>query len=284
MSALGGIGGRLYRGEVSFDFVGHKRLWYSLSGMILAISVVAVAVFGLNFSVDFKGGSVFSFPAGSAQITQVRSTVSAAGGGSDAIVQRTVNIENGAASWNVQTHPLSTAQQNGVENAIARTFHVTQSQINTQFVGPSWGSQISQKALQALIAFLIVIVIYLSIAFEWKMAAAALIANLAGLAGAVAELRQAQRHAAQAAAARAAAERLHAAHAQIRAKVPSFGRAEAQRPARPRSTANRISREFPLSPLAGLHDPAQPGPADAEAAWSRPVRASGRSARASPRR
>ena len=116
------------------------------------------------------------------------------------------------------------------------------------------------------------------------LAAAALIANLAGLAGAVAELRQAQRHAAQAAAARAAAERLHAAHAQIRAKVPSFGRAEAQRPARPRSTANRISREFPLSPLAGLHDPAQPGPADAEAAWSRPVRASGRSARASPRR
>ncbi|HWN59163.1 MAG TPA: protein translocase subunit SecF, partial [Streptosporangiaceae bacterium] len=53
---------------------------------------------------------------------------------------------------------------------------VSQSKISVNFVGASWGSQISQKALQALIAFLIVIVIYLSIAFEWKMAAAALIA------------------------------------------------------------------------------------------------------------
>ena len=55
MSALGGIGGRLYRGEVSFDFVGRQRLWYSISGLILAISVVALLVFGLNFSVDSQG-------------------------------------------------------------------------------------------------------------------------------------------------------------------------------------------------------------------------------------
>ena len=64
MSALGGIGGRLYRGEVSVDFVGRKRLWYSISGLILAICVAALLVSGLNFSVDFKGGSVFQFPAG----------------------------------------------------------------------------------------------------------------------------------------------------------------------------------------------------------------------------
>jgi preprotein translocase subunit SecF len=176
MALLGGIGGRLYRGEVSVDFVGRKRLWYTISGLILAISVVAVTVIGLNFSVDFKGGSVFSFPAGNTTISQVRSTVSGAGGGGDAIIQHTTNIKNGAASWSVQTHPLTPAQQTSVGNAIASSFHLTQSQISTQFVGPSWGSQISQKALEALIAFLIVIVIYLSIAFEWKMAAAALIA------------------------------------------------------------------------------------------------------------
>jgi len=176
MSALGGLGGRLYRGEVSFDFVGRQRLWYSISGLILAISVVALLVFGLNFSVDFKGGSVFQFPAGNASISQVRSTVSGAGGGGDAIVQQITNIKTGTASWNVRTHQLTSAEQTGVGNAIARTFHLSPDQISTQFVGSSWGSQISQKALQGLIAFLIVIVIYLSIAFEWKMAAAALIA------------------------------------------------------------------------------------------------------------
>ena len=176
MSALGGIGGRLYRGEVSFDFVGRQRLWYSISGLILAISVVALLVFGLNFSVDFKGGSIFQFPAGNATISEVRAAVSEAGGGSDAIVQQITNIKTGTASWNVRTDQLSSAEQASVGNAIGRTFHLSPDQISTQFVGSSWGSQISQKALQGLIAFLIVIVIYLSIAFEWKMAAAALIA------------------------------------------------------------------------------------------------------------
>jgi len=176
MSALGGIGGKLYRGEVSIEFVGRQRLWYTISGVILAVSVIALAVFGLNFSVDFKGGSVFQFPAGTATISQVRSTVSGAGGGGDAIVQHIDNPQKHTASWTVQTHQLTPAQRNAVEGALARTFHLTPDQISVQYVGASWGSQISRKAMQALIAFLVVIVIYLSIAFEWKMAAAALIA------------------------------------------------------------------------------------------------------------
>jgi preprotein translocase subunit SecF len=176
MSSLGSIGSRLYRGEVSVEFVGRKRLWYMISGAILAISVIAVLVLGLNFSVDFKGGSVFQFPAGSSSISDVRQTVSGSGGGQDAIVQKITPLNGKPAEWNVQTHPLTPKQQDSVTAGIARSFHIDQSTINTQFVGPSWGSQISQKALQALIAFLVVIVIYLSIAFEWKMAAAALIA------------------------------------------------------------------------------------------------------------
>ena len=63
MSGLGNIGGRLYRGEVSFDFVGRQKLWYRISGAILAVSVIALLVFRLNFSVDFKGGSVYKFTA-----------------------------------------------------------------------------------------------------------------------------------------------------------------------------------------------------------------------------
>ena len=176
MSRFRGLGGRLYRGEVSVDFVGRQRLWYTISGVILAISVIALLVFGLNFSVDFKGGSLFKFPAGTESISQVRTTVSGAGGGSDAIVQHVTDIANGSAAWSVQTHPLTTAQQSSVSQAIASTFHLNQNEISTQFVGASWGSQISRKALEALIAFLIVIVVYLSIAFEWKMAVAALVA------------------------------------------------------------------------------------------------------------
>ena len=176
MPGLSQLGGRLYRGEVSVEFVARKRLWYSISGAILAVSVIAVLVFGLNFSVDFKGGSVYQFPAGSATITQVRQTISGAGGGQDAIVLRTTNISNGQSNWQVQTRQLTPAQQSSVQRAISQNLHVPSGAINVKSIGASWGSQISKKAAEALIAFIIVIVIYLSIAFEWKMAVAALIA------------------------------------------------------------------------------------------------------------
>jgi preprotein translocase subunit SecF len=175
MSALGGIGGRLYRGEVSIEFVARKRLWYTISGAILVVSVVSLIVFGLNFSVDFKGGSLYQFPAGSASITQVRQAVSSSGGGSDAIVQKVTPIGKGP-EWSVQTRTLSPTVQRNVEAALSKASGVPENHINVTSVGASWGSEISHKAVEALIAFLIVIVIYLSIAFEWKMAAAALIA------------------------------------------------------------------------------------------------------------
>jgi len=176
MASLGSIGGKLYRGEVSVEFVARQRLWYTISGAILLVSAVALIVFGLNFSVDFKGGSVYQFAAGNSTITQVRQTVSGAGGGDDAIVQKITPLGGAGAKWQVQTHPLTVKQQNSVQSAISQKFGVPENQIPVTSIGASWGSQISQKAAEALIAFLIVIVIYLSIAFEWKMAVAALIA------------------------------------------------------------------------------------------------------------
>ncbi len=173
MSRLGDIGGRLYRGDVSINFVGRQKLWYTISGCILVIAVAALIFRGLNFSVDFKGGSVFQVKAPNAAISQMEKAVSDGGGGA-AIVQK-VGVGNGA-QWQAQTAPLTISQTQHVQNSIARELGVSVSSINTTFVGPTWGSQISSKATEALIAFLIVIVIYLSIAFEWKMASAAFVA------------------------------------------------------------------------------------------------------------
>jgi len=172
MSRLGQIGSRLYRGEVSFDFVGRKRLWYTISGAILVISAVALLVLHLNFSVDFKGGAVFQFNAPSATVTQVQTAVDD-GGVSGAIVQQ---AHGGPFGWQVQTEELTGQQTINVENALASKLGINSSSITTNTVGASWGSDITTKAFEALIAFLIVIVIYLSIAFEWKMAVAAFVA------------------------------------------------------------------------------------------------------------
>jgi len=175
MSRLGNIGGRLYRGEVSFDFVGRQKLWYTISGVILVIAVAALLIRGLAFSIDFKGGDLYQFkPAAGVTLTQpkVTSTVVAAGGPNTSIVQQV-----GPRGWSVRTPVLSsTAQQYKIQNALSAEGKISPSQVSLQSVGPSWGSQILGKALEALIAFLIVIVLYLSIAFEWRMATAAFVA------------------------------------------------------------------------------------------------------------
>ncbi len=171
MSRVGEIGGRLYRGEVSVDFVGRQRRWYAISGLILLISIVALLTRGLNFSVDFEGGSVIKFTAHSASISQVRSAVTSGGGGVNATVQKL------GTGWQVQTRPLSFTQVTAIETSIKQHVPSTKpDSFSEQVVGATWGSSISTKALQALVAFLIVIVLYLSIAFEWKMASAALVA------------------------------------------------------------------------------------------------------------
>ena len=173
MSRLGDVGGRLYRGDVSINFVSRQKLWYTISGCILVIAIVALLVRGLNFSVDFKGGSIFQVKAPNATITQVEQAVSDGGGGT-AIVQK-VGVGN-SAQWQAQTAPLTITQTEHVQDALAKEFGLNVNNISTTFVGPTWGSQISSKAIEALIAFLVVIVIYLSIAFDWKMASAAFVA------------------------------------------------------------------------------------------------------------
>jgi preprotein translocase subunit SecF len=174
MSRLGELGGRLYRGEVSVNFVGRQKLWYTLSGVILLISVIALGVRGLNFSVEFKGGSVFQFPATASATQEEISRVVQTAGGGDATIQ---HISTSLVSqWSVQTGVLPTGTTNHVAVALERAFNVPIPKMNIQEVGPTWGGQITNKAIEALIIFLVVIVFYLSIAFEWKMAVAAFIA------------------------------------------------------------------------------------------------------------
>jgi preprotein translocase subunit SecF len=175
MSRLGDVGGRLYRGDVSINFVGRQKIWYTISGCIVVIAVVALLVRGLNFSVDFKGGSIFTVKAPNATISQIQKAVADGGGGTTTVQKAGVGTK---AQYQAQTESLSIHANETVQDSLAKELGIPKSQISTKIVGPTWGSQISSKALEALIAFLIVIVIYLSIAFEWKMAAAAFIALL----------------------------------------------------------------------------------------------------------
>ena len=170
MSKLGDLGARLHRGEVGYDFIGNRKIWYGLSILITITAIVALAVRGLNMGIEFQGGAVFTTPKSEVSVSQAQEYAEEASG-HDAIVQQ---LGNG--SLRIQVGGLDTAQSDQVRSELAKDLNVPEDKIAAEIVGPSWGEQIATKAWTGLGVFMILVVIYLAIAFEWRMAVAALVA------------------------------------------------------------------------------------------------------------
>jgi preprotein translocase subunit SecF len=171
MSKFSGLGGRLYRGETSIEFIGRRRRWYAISAFFVLVSIGALGLQGLHYGIEFKGGSSFTVTKQNASIADARAAVESAGVPGEIIVQ---NV--GTDKVRVQTGALDTVQNNAVQDALAAKFSVSVESIDTQIVGPSWGKEITRKAVYGLIGFLICVMIYLAMAFEPKMAVAAIVA------------------------------------------------------------------------------------------------------------
>ncbi|WP_200300492.1 protein translocase subunit SecF [Streptomyces adelaidensis] len=170
MSKLGDLGARLHRGEVGYDFVGNRKIWYGVSILITITAIVGLAVRGLTMGIEFQGGAVFTTPKTSVSVAQAESYAEEAAG-HDAIVQK---LGNG--SLRIQVAGIDTAQADKVSAALAEDLDMRQQDVAGELVGPSWGDQIASKAWQGLVIFLVLVVIYLAIAFEWRMAIAAFVA------------------------------------------------------------------------------------------------------------
>jgi preprotein translocase subunit SecF len=170
---------RLYRGELSYDFVGRRRLWYIISGAVMLLSLVSILVRGLHPSIDFKGGVVFQFPKAGHSISDARAAVSAVGVTPEVV---TVTGSGSDSRFRIETKALPQSAGNDVVGKVAHSiavrFGLNDADINSQSVGSTWGSQITKKAIYGLVFFLIAVIIYLSFRFEWKMAFAAIVALL----------------------------------------------------------------------------------------------------------
>jgi preprotein translocase subunit SecF len=171
VSSLSGIGGRLYRGETSVDFIGKRHRWYAISGLLIAISAISLFTQGLHLGIEFKGGSAFTVSAPNTTIAQARQALTAAHISGESVIQKI-----GSGKIRVQTGALTGVQSNAVQDALAKQFNVNVNNIDTQSIGPSWGKEITHKALYGLFGFIFVVMIYLAMAFEPKMALAAIAA------------------------------------------------------------------------------------------------------------
>jgi preprotein translocase subunit SecF len=171
MSKLSGLGGRLYRGETSVNFIGRKRRWYMVSAVFVLLSIGSLAVQGLQLGIEFKGGSSFTVNTQNPSVIEAREAIEEAGVKGEAIIQVL-----GSDKVRVQTGSLEQEQNNAVQDALAAKFSVAVDSIDTQIIGPSWGKEITRKALYGLVGFLLVVMVYLAMALEPKMAVAAIVA------------------------------------------------------------------------------------------------------------
>ncbi|MEV7793939.1 protein translocase subunit SecF [Streptomyces sp. NPDC087512] len=171
MSKLGKLGARLHHGEVGYDFIKNRKIWYGISILITITAIVGLAVRGLHMGIEFQGGAVFTTPKHmSASVSQAE-TYAEDASGHDAIVQKL-----GDGSLRIQIAGIDTGKSDQIKDDLSKDLKVDAEKINADLVGPSWGDQIANKAWQGLGIFMVLVVIYLAIAFEWRMALAAFVA------------------------------------------------------------------------------------------------------------
>ena len=166
---------RLTTGRTEIDFIGRSRTWLLLVLAIMALSALALLTRGLTFSIEFVGGSAFTVTDATTrlEVTEIESALSELGL-SDTIVQV---LDEGAGAQ-VSTPALTEVE--GVDEPEVTTVleELSGGAVSVSSVGPRWGQQVTRQALQGLAVFLLLVLIYMTFRFEWRMAVAG-IATLA---------------------------------------------------------------------------------------------------------
>jgi len=178
VSSRRGILGRLYHGETSFDFVGKRKIGFSISIVLILLTLGSLFTRGLNLGIDFEGGVAWQVPSSATM---------------DVDAARSVLEDNGVATENAKVQTLTSGTTTSiriqvgdqtsevraeVQTDLATMAKVDVNDVSVNSVSSSWGRAITEKAIRALIAFMVLVGIYIAWRFEWRMAIAAILAML----------------------------------------------------------------------------------------------------------
>lgn len=172
---------RLYRGQTHYDFINRWKIWFTASGLVIVIGLAALGIGGLNFSIEFKGGTLWQVPttlSPGAIKTDLGPLYTKLG---QPQITTLTNKQTGKVNVQVKAPAKVTSDATLISDvtvALAKAAHVSQDQVNVDAIGPSWGSDVSHKAVEAVIVFLVLISLCIAAYFETKMAIAALVALL----------------------------------------------------------------------------------------------------------
>ncbi|MFV0428070.1 MAG: protein translocase subunit SecF [Arachnia sp.] len=170
-----GLAHRLYSGQLSYDFIGRRRVWFLISAVVLVVSILTLAFRGLTLGIEFSGGTDFQAPmtVQSDTVEQVRSEVAAI----DIADLEPQVFALGENAIRVQTRALTPDETTTMRAAIAEITGASTDDVTYNAIGPSWGQRISQQAGIALIVFLVLVSLLIWAWFrDWRMSVSALVA------------------------------------------------------------------------------------------------------------
>ena len=175
MSTKHGLAHRFYTGQLSYDFVGKRKFWYTFSAFILALCLLGILGRGISLGIEFRGGTDFQVPmtVTSDTVDDVRAQIST-------LEVRDLEAQVfslGEEAIRIQTRSLSPDETVAVRTAISELAGVTPEDVTYTAIGASWGQQVSQQAIIALAVFIALVMVLIGLWFRnWKMSLAAVIA------------------------------------------------------------------------------------------------------------
>lgn len=170
---------RLYTGTGAFDVIGRRKMWYLISGVIVAICLASMVLRGFTFGIDFEGGTKVSMPAAGVTTERVEEVFSQALGKDTETV---VIVGSGpSATVQIRSEALTNDEATKLRDALFDAFQPkgldgqpSKQAISDSAVSETWGGQITDKALLALAVFLVLAAIYIAVRYERYMAIAAM--------------------------------------------------------------------------------------------------------------
>lgn len=172
---------RLYVDGSGFDFVGRAKTWYTIAGVLLIASILAIVLRGFNLSLDFEGGTKLNMPAGDLSTEQVEETFTEATGVTPELVQ--IVGAGSSETLEITSERLSQDEVNQARQAIFETYQVKDDNgkpspdaIGASTVSESWGSSITKRMVVAMAVFLVLATIYVAVRLQRDMAFAAILA------------------------------------------------------------------------------------------------------------
>jgi len=157
------------------DYIGMRRIWFAFSGIVVALSIGAIVIQGLNLGIDFRGGTQVSFRTPEpTSLEEVRDQAARIGQAGAVIQGRGESVDGNYTNFQIRTESLTIEEQNTLSDELQSAVEATS--FGAKSVSESFGRQIANSALLAILVSLLLIVVYISFRFQWKYSVGVLVA------------------------------------------------------------------------------------------------------------